>query len=311
AVAILATANAALCGCSKDIALRLTNIYENGDTDFHYDYCENIKDGRGFTSGIAGFCTGTGDAWEFIQEYHKLTGGNDDFSPMDKVLAKYAESGSDSTSGLENYCKVWEKLGKTDLKFQQAQDMVRDKMYFNPSQKLADELGLKFDVTRGELYDTGIQHGMGGADGLEALIKDTSDSFTSDATGDSGSTLKVNGYNVDEIVWLRKFIDVVNDDLKNPKDKENQGGDAWADDMYRTESYTHMIDARTYMYGNSVEALDNDGNSITVNCANEHYYRKRRRDASGRPIKIYRELVRSTGPPTSRRRRSPLPKRNE
>ncbi|KAJ2818154.1 hypothetical protein IWW50_005915, partial [Coemansia erecta] len=182
---------------------------------------------------------------------------------MDDVLAKYAESGSDSTSGLEDYCKVFEKLGKSDTKFQQAQDSLRDKLYYTPSQKLADELGLKFDITRGELYDTGIQHGMGGADGLEALVKDTSDSFTKDATGDSGSTLKINGKSVDEIVWLKKFITVVNDDLKNPKEEENQGGDAWADDTYRTQSYTFMLDAKTYMYGKSVEALDNDGNSIT------------------------------------------------
>ncbi|KAJ2768597.1 hypothetical protein IWQ56_002877, partial [Coemansia nantahalensis] len=93
AAALAASARAALGACSKDIALRITNVYENSDVKFHYDYCENIKDGRGFTSGIVGFCTGTSDAWEVIQEYHKLTGGKDAFSPMDRALAKLAKSG--------------------------------------------------------------------------------------------------------------------------------------------------------------------------------------------------------------------------
>ncbi|PIA14087.1 lysozyme-like protein, partial [Coemansia reversa NRRL 1564] len=160
--------------CSKEIALRITNVYENDDTDFHYDYCENLKDGRGFTAGIAGFCTGTGDAWEIIQQYHKLTGGDDDFSAMDSTLKKYSKSESDSTKGLKDYCDVWEKLGKSDIKFQQAQDIVRNKMYYAPSQKYADELGLRFDISRAQMYDAGIQHGTGDdADGLGALIKIT------------------------------------------------------------------------------------------------------------------------------------------
>ncbi|ORX72356.1 lysozyme-like protein [Linderina pennispora] len=178
--------------CAKTLALKITNIYENGDTNFHYDYCENIKDGRGFTSGISGFCTGTADAWEVVQQYHKLTGGKDSFSKYDGVLKKYAQSGSDSTSGLDGYCSVWSKLGKSDAKFRNAQDAIRDSMYYNPSQKLADQLGLKLSISRAQLYDCGIQHGTGSdADGLAGLIKTTNASFKADAKGSSGSTLKI------------------------------------------------------------------------------------------------------------------------
>ncbi|KAJ2390065.1 hypothetical protein H4S02_002051, partial [Coemansia sp. RSA 2611] len=306
--AVLSTANATLCGCSKDIALRLTNVYENGDTEFHYDYCENINDGRGFTAGIAGFCTGTADAWEVIKEYHKLTGGNDDFTPMDGLLEKYALAEDESTSGIEDYCSVWEKLGQSDKKFQQAQDTIRDQMYYNPSQKEADKLGAKLDVTRGEIYDTGIQHGTGeGEDGLAALIGYTNAAFSSDQTGDSGSTLSINGKQVDEIVWLKKFITIRDEDLKNPKEPENQGGDmVWADDDYRTKSYSYMIDAGTYMFGKSVKVLDNDGNPITVECQDSATSTRRRRDMNGRPIKRYRRLVLPSGPPPSRRHRPPL-----
>ncbi|KAJ1942149.1 hypothetical protein GGF37_003238, partial [Kickxella alabastrina] len=88
--------DATLCGCAKSITIKITGIYENGDTDTHYEYCEHLGDGRGFTAGIAGFCTGTGDAWELIKAYHELTGGNDEFTPMDATLEKYAETESDS-----------------------------------------------------------------------------------------------------------------------------------------------------------------------------------------------------------------------
>ncbi|KAJ2080973.1 hypothetical protein H4R24_002690 [Coemansia sp. RSA 988] len=306
--AILATLNAAtsaaLCGCSRDIALRITNVYENGDTEFHYDYCENLQDGRGFTAGISGYCTGTGDAWQVIQQYHKLTGGKDDFSIMDMTLQKYSDSGSDSTIGLENYCKVWTKLGKSDSRFQQAQDIVRNKLYYNPSQKYADDLGLQLDISRAQMYDTAIEHGTSeDADGLEALINYTNAKFTKDSPGDSKSTLSINGKQVDEIVWLTMFLKVREDDLKNPKETYNQGGNYWAQTVYRTKSYKYAIEQGEYMFSNSVKILDNDGQPMTVTCNISSSKRRRRRDHTRPRVPRYRLLAKSSGPPKSRRQR--------
>ncbi|KAJ2781078.1 hypothetical protein H4R18_003073 [Coemansia javaensis] len=296
AAALLAAgASAKLCGCSKDVALRITNVYENGDTDFHYDYCENLGDGRGITAGIAGFCTGTADAWQVIQEYHKLTGGKDDFSPMDSVLAKYAKSGSDSAAGLERYCDVWGKLGKSDVKFQHAQDLVRDKLYYVPSQEEADKLRLKLDISRAFLYDTGIQHGTGSdGDGLKAVIREASQK----------ASFKAGGSQEQEIAWLRAMIETRDEHLKNPKEKDNQGGNYWAQTTYRTKSYKYAIDQKEYMFGTSVKILDNDGKPMTVKCQLKAAVR--RRDAAGVPAKIYRQLAEPSGPPASRRPRPPL-----
>ncbi|ORX68180.1 lysozyme-like protein [Linderina pennispora] len=241
-LATIATTNAAMSACSKKIALGLTNIYENGDTAFHYDYCENIHDGRGFTAGIAGFCTGT-----------FRTPGK-----YDAVMKKLDKSGSGSTSGLDGYCSVWGKLGKSGRK-------VRDEMYFDPSQKLADTLGAQLDVTRAQLYDTTIQHGDGSdPDSVGALIKKTSASFKADAKGSSGSTLKINGHNVDEIVWLTKFLQVRTDDLKNPHNKETQK--EWSESVTRVKSYQYVVAQKQYKWSNSIKALDNDGKATTVKC---------------------------------------------
>ncbi|ORX74725.1 lysozyme-like protein [Linderina pennispora] len=217
-LATIATTNAAMSACSKKIALGLTNIYENGDTAFHYDYCENIHDGRG---------------------------------KYDAVMKKLDKSGSGSTSGLDGYCSVWGKLGKSDAKFRAAQDKVRDEMYFDPSQKLADTLGAQLDVTRAQLYDTTIQHGDGSDPDSVACR------FKADAKGSSGSTLKINGHNVDEIVWLTKF-------LQNPHNKETQK--EWSESVTRVKSYQYVVAQKQYKWSNSIKALDNDGKATTVKC---------------------------------------------
>ncbi|KAJ2722907.1 hypothetical protein GGI07_002983 [Coemansia sp. Benny D115] len=279
---LAAVSDASFCGCTKSIALQVTNIYENGDTKFHYDYCENLKDGRGFTAGIAGFCSGTGDGWDVIQEYHRLTGGSDEFSSMDSYLKKYADSGSDSTTGITNYCKVWEKLGKNDANFRKAQDTIRDRLYVAPVEKYINTLGIKLSITKGQLYDTGIEHGTGtDADGLGSLISNTNAAFKSDASGDSGSTLNINGHKVDEVVWLKKFFDIREEDLKHPKEADNQGGNYWASTLYRVESYKYALDQKQYNWGNSVKFLDNDGKPTTVTCSSTNMRKRGKKPSCG------------------------------
>ncbi|KAJ2657367.1 hypothetical protein IWW48_004549 [Coemansia sp. RSA 1200] len=268
ALSFAALASAKLDGCAKTFALAITNIYENGDTDFHFDYCENLNDGRGFTSGIAGFCTGTGDAWEVIQKYHSLTGGNDKFKPMDSVLKQYAEDSDSSTKGLDNYCKVWEELGKTDKRFRKAQTLLRDEMYFAPSQEFGAKIGLQLSISQAQMYDAGIQHGTwADKDGLPTLIEETSASFGNDTLdGNSESTLDINGHKVDEIAWLKKFMQVRQDHLLHPREKYNQGDNYWAQTLYRVRSYEYAIDRKEYMWTDSVKFLDNDGKPVCIRC---------------------------------------------
>ncbi|KAJ2856076.1 hypothetical protein J3B02_001811 [Coemansia erecta] len=225
---------------------------------------------QNFTMNIVtGFCTGTGDAWEMIKVYHQLSGGNDDFSPMDSVLEKYANAESDSQAGLKNYCKVFADLAKNDPKFRQAQDKMRNEMYLAPSQELADQVGFKLSISQGQMYDTGLMHGPGDdPDGLGSIIKETNEPFTSNANGDSGNTLDISGHQVDEIVWLEKFLEIRSDHLTNPRDPDNQGGNYWAQTLYRIESYQNAIDQKEYKWTGSVKLLDNDGNPITVTCTN-------------------------------------------
>ncbi|MFF3905625.1 chitosanase [Streptomyces sp. NPDC001848] len=143
----------------KEIAMELVSSAENSSLDWkaQYKYIEDIGDGRGYTAGIIGFCSGTGDMLELVQLYTDRKPGN--------VLAKYLPAlrrvnGSDSHDGLDpNFPKDWRKAAQ-DPVFQQAQNDERDRVYFNPAvqQGKADGLGVLGQFT---YYDAIVMHGDG------------------------------------------------------------------------------------------------------------------------------------------------------
>ncbi|MEU6142844.1 chitosanase [Streptomyces sp. NPDC047081] len=143
----------------KEIAMKLVSSAENSSLDWkaQYKYIEDIGDGRGYTAGIIGFCSGTGDMLDLVQLYTDRKPGN--------VLAKYLPAlkrvnGSDSHDGLDpDFPKDWRKAAQ-DSAFQQAQNDERDRVYFNPAVKQGKTDGLG---TLGQFtyYDAIVMHGDG------------------------------------------------------------------------------------------------------------------------------------------------------
>lgn len=144
----------------KDIAMQIVSSAENSSLNWkaQYKYIEDIDDGRGYTAGIIGFCSGTHDMLELVEYYTSIKPGN--------VLAKYLPAlrkvdGSDSHAGLDpNFTKDWVKAA-ADADFKKAQDHERDRVYFNPavSQGKADGVGVLGQFT---YYDAIVMHGDGG-----------------------------------------------------------------------------------------------------------------------------------------------------
>ncbi|MFE5539558.1 chitosanase [Streptomyces sp. NPDC056492] len=144
----------------KDIAMQIVSSAENSSLDWkaQYKYIEDIDDGRGYTAGIIGFCSGTGDMLDLVEYYTDVKPGN--------VLAKYLPAlrkvdGTDSHKGLDpNFTKDWAKAAQ-DAEFKKAQDHERDRVYFNPAvgQGKSDGVG-----TLGQFmyYDAIVMHGDGG-----------------------------------------------------------------------------------------------------------------------------------------------------
>ncbi|WP_308195485.1 chitosanase [Dactylosporangium sp. AC04546] len=143
----------------KDIAMQLVSSAENSSLDWkaQYKYIEDIGDGRGYTAGIIGFCSGTGDMLELVELYTQRVPGN--------VLAKYLPAlrkvnGTSSHTGLDpNFVKDW-RTAATDPQFTKAQDDERDRVYFNPSVQQAKADGLRA-LGQFIYYDAIVMHGPG------------------------------------------------------------------------------------------------------------------------------------------------------
>jgi chitosanase len=143
----------------KEIAMKLVSSAENSSLDWkaQYKYIEDIGDGRGYTAGIIGFCSGTGDMLELVELYSQRVPGN--------VLANYLPAlrnvdGSDSHAGLDpNFTRDW-KTAAADPAFQTAQNDERDRVYFNPSVQQAKADGLRA-LGQFAYYDAIVMHGPG------------------------------------------------------------------------------------------------------------------------------------------------------
>jgi chitosanase len=140
--------------------MQLVSSAENSSLDWRaqFGYLEDIGDGRGYTGGIIGFCSGTSDMLALVEEYTRRKPGN--------ILATYLPAlrrvnGSDSHEGLDpNYPRDW-RAAADDPVFTQTQESERDRVYFNPAVNRAKQDGLG---TLGQFiyYDAIVMHGDGG-----------------------------------------------------------------------------------------------------------------------------------------------------
>ncbi|MCX4956904.1 chitosanase [Streptomyces virginiae] len=185
----------------KEIAMQIVSSAENSSLDWkaQYKYIEDIDDGRGYTAGIIGFCSGTGDMLDLVEYYTQVKPGN--------VLAKYLPAlrkvdGSDSHAGLDpNFTKDWAKAAQ-DADFRKAQDRERDRVYFNPSvnQGKADGVGVLGQFI---YYDAIVMHGDGGDSTSFRNIRKRALSKAKPPSQGGNETAYLNAF-LDARVWAMK-----------------------------------------------------------------------------------------------------------
>lgn len=143
----------------KEIAMELVSSAENSSLDWRgqYAYIEDIEDGRGYTAGIIGFCSGTGDMLELVRTYTTTEPDN----PLAPYLAALTTvNGSDSHTGLgKRFVTAWRAAAKDPI-FQAAQDHERDTVYFDPAVARAKKDGLHA-LGQFAYYDAIVMHGPG------------------------------------------------------------------------------------------------------------------------------------------------------
>lgn len=181
----------------KEIAMRLVSSAENSSLDWRgqYDYIEDIGDGRGYTAGIVGFCSGTHDMLELVEHY---TGQVPD-NPLAEYLPALREvDGSDSHEGLDpGFTDAWVEAARTP-EFQAAQEHERDRVYFDPSVSRAKGDGLQ-ELGQFAYYDAFVMHGESGFESIRA-----------DARGNADTPAEGG----DETEYLHAFLDARVEEMK-------------------------------------------------------------------------------------------------
>ncbi|MFI9787077.1 chitosanase [Kitasatospora sp. NPDC051984] len=153
----------------KEYAQELVSSAENSTLDWRsqYPYIEDIGDGNGYTAGIIGFCSGTGDLADVITRYTALKPGN--------ILAKYLPAlalldGSPSHQGLDpTFVGDWQRAAQ-DPALQQAQNEERDRQYFTPAVSQAKTDGLHA-LGQFAYYDALVVHGPQGFAAIRATAQ--------------------------------------------------------------------------------------------------------------------------------------------
>jgi uncharacterized membrane protein len=204
----------------KNVILQMTSTLENSDTQLHFNYAENLRDGRGITFGCIGFCTGTYDGNVLIKHYTELN--------PDNTLAKYIPAldkidsgshdaadgdGNPSVEGLSGF--IQDVNSCDDPLFKTAQIDKLDELYYNPAMEIADSIGAKNALTKAFIYDMCVRHG---ADGAENIIKN------------AGTTPKKGA---DENTYLQKLIS-----LRDAKLKQEGLGD-----VNRNQGYKNVLNS--------------------------------------------------------------------
>ncbi len=147
-------------GQLRSIVFSFVSSAENSSLNYweQYSYIEDIDDGRGYTAGIIGFTTGTGDLIEVVRKYIEL-------KPENNILEKYIPAlekaiGSDTHDGLgDAFVEDWETACE-DKEMKTAQDYILDEMYMNPAVDFANEDGLS-PLGQFIYYDAYVMHGEG------------------------------------------------------------------------------------------------------------------------------------------------------
>jgi chitosanase len=148
----------------------LVAMGENDNTDLNYNYCQNINDGRGYTIGKVGFCTGTGDFVIVAACYNDLE-PNNILTKYWPALTQYADqyitqnANQGDTTALDTiggsatqFCADIAKAA-ADPVFTGCQDAMADADYMSPAAAHAEAMHLSGALTIGFLYDTELNFG--------------------------------------------------------------------------------------------------------------------------------------------------------
>ncbi|KRN28763.1 csn protein [Lactobacillus selangorensis] len=259
-VSILMVMLVLLTGCSahkqgtiktgklRATAFALVSSAENSTTDYpkQYAYIEDIGDGRGYTGGIIGFTSRTGDMFDVVRKYVELR-------PHHNGLVKYlsalkAVKGTDSHQGLgQPFEQAWQKAAH-DKEFIAAQNAILNRQYLNVALRYArrDQLG---PLGQYIYYDALVVHGPG---------------TTHDKTSFQGirrsawRLAKTPAQGGDEGKYLNAFLDARTPIMKREKAHRDLSRLKVQRRLIREKKFNLQLPLRWTMYGDKYHLTEKD-----------------------------------------------------
>ncbi|MFJ6559984.1 chitosanase [Streptomyces sp. NPDC091412] len=152
----------------QEMAFELTSTAENSTKDWTtaYKYIEDIGDKRGYTAGLVGFVSSSGDMLQLVQQYAVEKPGN----PLASYISglqqcKTVGYGTGASNAAATYLgtgfkNAWVTAANTDPIFRKVQRDLRKSMYWDDclTQALADGVG---PLGLAIHYDILVNHGVG------------------------------------------------------------------------------------------------------------------------------------------------------
>ncbi|EFN52595.1 hypothetical protein CHLNCDRAFT_138622 [Chlorella variabilis] len=230
-------------------ALRIVGItvaFENNARAPRYGYAEKLGDGRGITFGRCGFCTGTGDGVRVINLYAAYRPKSKLASYLPALRAINEKGGGDNVDGLDGF-EAAVAAAAADSAFRYAQDVLHETMYYRPAMALSRAVGARFGITKGEIYDTFIQHGWS-----DSMSVDSVGGITQAASAKTGGRPMV----ADERRWLANFLEARRAVLG--------GAHKWLDATYRVDAYQRFLDRGNLALNGPVKASAGCGRGAGV-----------------------------------------------
>lgn len=205
----------------QEMAFEIVSTAENSTTDWTsaYDYIEDIGDDRGYTGGLIGFTSATGDMLDLVNYYVVL-------KPSGNTLATYvtgleacvavgmgagASAAAASNLGAP-FLSAWATAAGSDPIFRRAQRDLRKSIYWDDAlaQALADGVGPLGLVVH---YDVLVNHGVG----------DDAESYGGIIAAARASTSKPPSAGGNQAAYLTKILDLRDAVLQSWGDFQTDG----------------------------------------------------------------------------------------
>jgi chitosanase len=210
----------------------LVSMGENDNTVINYPSCSNIGDGRGYTIGQVGFCTGTGDFIVVAKCFNDRKPNNvlsKYWNALVQINTQFWSTGMNqgSTAPLDAVGRFCTDLAaasaEADGIFNKCQDDVGDADYMAPALAHVQERGFQGLLTLGFLYDTELNFGELDDIGPPALGGTKTVMGKADMDYGAGLPMDFTGKTWEESRWLGFMI--------QERVVEMSGNKTWKGDM--------------------------------------------------------------------------------